>query len=88
MGVLFGCLAAYLLKKLHLSVAEPVPCLTRNLGILLCMQLSITLSESSQGFVFWSLIALLAMLWLVVYRPVDLRRRLATSRPAGFSRQP
>lgn len=84
LGVLFGCIAAYLLKKLHLSAAAPVPCLTRNLRILLCMQLTIALSESSQGFVFYSIVVLLGIMWVIVDRPVRLQSRVESARQSSF----
>ncbi len=79
LGVLIGCLGGYLLKKLHLSVAEQTPCLTRNLRILLSMQLVLALSESSQGFVFYSILLLLFVMWLFVLCPLRLGRRAEPS---------
>ena len=79
LGVLIGCLGGYLLKKLHLSVAEPAPCLTRNLRILLSMQLVLVLSESSQGFVFYSILMLLFAMWLFVLCPLRFNRRAEPS---------
>jgi hypothetical protein len=79
LGVLIGCLGGYLLKKLHLSVAEQTPCLTRNLRILLSMQLVLALSESSQGFVFYSILMLLFVMWLFVLCPLRLGRRAEPS---------
>lgn len=70
LGVVMGNLFGYLLKKLHLAAAAPQACLARNLSILLQLQLVLTLANSSEGFVFWSLLALLFILRLVVYRPV------------------
>jgi len=75
LGVLIGSLGGYLLKKLHLSVSEPVPSLARNLTILLSMQLVLAFSESSQGFVFYSLTAFLVFMGIYVRRPVRLRRQ-------------
>jgi len=70
LGVVLGTLFGYLLRSLHLAAAETTPCLMRNLSIVLKMQLSLTLANSSEGFVFWSITALLIVMWVLVERPI------------------
>lgn len=81
LGVVLGTLFAYLLRSLHLAAAVPNPCLTRNLGIVLKMQLSLMLANSSEGFVFWSLVALLLAMWLFIDRPFRLQTNLGNLAP-------
>lgn len=74
LGIVMGSLFGYLLRCLHLAAAAAQPCLARNLVIVLKLQLALTLANSSEGFVFWSLLGLLFLLWLMVRRPVRIGR--------------
>ena len=74
LGIVMGTLFGYLLKCLHLAAAAERPCLARNLSIVLKLQLVLTFANSSEGFVFWSLVGLLFLIWFVVRRPIRLGR--------------
>ena len=74
LGVLMGSLFGYLLKEYHLCAGSDPPCLARNVSTLLKLQLVLTFANSSEGFVFWSLLGLLGMLWVMVSRPIRLTK--------------
>jgi oligosaccharide repeat unit polymerase len=82
LAVILGSWFGLALRWLHLSAAA-APCLTRNLRITLLIQVGITLCNSSQGFVFYSLFALLALMWIGIDLPLLLHRWLrGASHPA------
>ncbi len=66
LGVVMGAYFGYVLRAIHLAARAARPCLTRNLRLMLALQLGLTLSNSSEGFVFYSILALLILIWLFV----------------------
>jgi len=73
LAVFLGSYYGYLLKALHLAARSEVSCLTRNIRLMLALQLGQTFSNSSEGFVFYSLVSLLVIIWLVVDFPLKIQ---------------
>lgn len=70
LAVFLGSYYGYLLKALHLAARSERQCLTRNIRLMLALQLGQTFSNSSEGFVFYSLVTLLVLIWIVVDFPL------------------
>lgn len=82
LAVLLGTYFAYLLRFLHLSAREPRQCLARNLRLLLLFQFGLTFANSSEGFVSYSILALLFLMGLFVDVRAPRESRLPQWNPA------
>jgi oligosaccharide repeat unit polymerase len=77
LAVLMGTLWATLLRAFHLILLDDPGCLTRNLQVVVLMQMCNPLTNTSDAFTFWTLLIFLVMLWLAVVR----QARIADQRP-------
>ena len=68
LAVLMGTLWATLLRAFHLILRDDPGCLTRNLQVVVLMQMCNPLTNTSDAFTFWTLLIFLVMLWLAVVR--------------------
>jgi len=82
LAIVLGAYFAYLLRFLHLAAREPTQCLARNLRLLLLFQLGLTFSNSSEGFVSYSILALLLIMGLCIDLPAAREARLPQGNPA------
>ena len=70
LGTCLGAAYGVVLRQIHLAAAEAAsPCLCRNLVLLILLQCGLPLTNTSDAFIFWALLGLLAMIWFVVIRP-------------------
>jgi oligosaccharide repeat unit polymerase len=76
LALILGCIFGVLLRMLHLAGAKDPPCLAKNLKIVLLMQMSLPLSNTSDAFTAWSMLALLLGLWIWVELPLKFGARL------------
>ena len=74
-AVIMGCLFGTLLRQLHLLGHKRPPCLVKNLKTVMLMQMCLPLSNTSDAFTFWSMLAMLGAIWLWVEFPVRLAVR-------------
>ncbi len=81
LGVIMGCLFGVLLRRLHLASRKRPCCLTKNFETVLFMQMALPLANTSDAFTTWSMLALLAGVWIWVELPLRLRP-MAAARPA------
>lgn len=82
LGTLLGALYAVVLRQIHLATQpdlatqiDPESCLYRNMTFLILLQCLLPLSNTSDGFIFWSQLGMLFLMWLTVSYP--LRRSAA-----------
>ena len=68
MALIMGTLWATLLRTQHLVIQEDPRCLTRNLRLVVLMQMCNPLTNTSDAFTFWTLLIFLLMMWLAVVR--------------------
>lgn len=68
MGIIMGIMLGTLLRYLHLlsNPGQP-PCLARNLTIVMLTQMVLIWTNTSDAFMFWSLLALLFIMRLIVF---------------------
>ena len=70
-GTLLGSLYAIVLRQIHLvAQSGGGSCLYRNMTFLILLQCLPPLSNTSDGFMFWSQLGLLFLMWLVVAYPL------------------
>jgi oligosaccharide repeat unit polymerase len=68
MAAIMGTLWGTLLRAVHLVVRGDRTCLTRNLSLVMLMQMCNPLTNTSDAFTFWTLLIFLVALWLAVHR--------------------
>ena len=68
LALVMGTVWATLLRHFHLVVEEDPRCLTRNLRLVVLMQMCNPLTNTSDAFTFWTLLIFLVMMWLAVVR--------------------
>ncbi len=78
LALILGCIFGMLLRMLHLAGTKDPPCLTKNLKIVLLMQMALPLANTSDAFTTWSMLAFLLCLWLWVELPIRLSPRAFT----------
>ena len=71
LGTLLGILFGSLLRIFHQVMKKRPPCLHYNLKLLILMEMSLHLSNTSNAFSFWTLGGLLALQWFVVDFPTS-----------------
>ena len=71
LGAVLGILFGSLLRIFHQTVIKRPPCLHYNMKLLILMEMSLHLSNTSNAFSFWALGGLLALQWLAVDFPVS-----------------
>ncbi len=70
LGVILGAGYGIVLRQVHLAAQQVnQPCLTRNLILLITLQCGFPLSNTSDAFIFWVLLAVLALIALFVIMP-------------------
>lgn len=69
LGVLMGAAFGFLLRNLHLAGKAPVPCLTRNVKIVMLIQMLLPFSNTSDAFTTWSMLGMLALILVLVDFP-------------------
>jgi oligosaccharide repeat unit polymerase len=74
-GAIMGCLFGTLLRTLHLQKDKRPPCLVKNLRTVMLTQMCLPLSNTSDAFTFWSMLALLGAMVLWIDVPVRLAAR-------------
>jgi len=77
LAVLLGAYFSYLLRFLHLAARQDRQCLLRNLRLLLLIQLGLTFANSSEGFVSYSILALLLLMRLFIDVPARPKAKAA-----------
>lgn len=80
LALILGCIFGVLLRMLHLAGSKTQPCLTKNLKIVLLMQMALPLANTSDAFTSWSMLAFLAALWLWVELPLRIEPSLRARR--------
>jgi oligosaccharide repeat unit polymerase len=69
LALILGIVLGTLLRYLHLLCqASPAACLSRNLCVVILMQMLLVWTNSSDAFMFWALLALLAAIKVLVFR--------------------
>lgn len=68
MAAIMGTLWGSLLRAGHLVARGDRTCLTRNLSLVILMQMCNPLTNTSDAFTFWTLLIFLIVLWLAVER--------------------
>ena len=68
MAAIMGILWGTLLRAAHLVARGDRTCLTRNLSLVMLMQMCNPLTNTSDAFTFWTLLIFLVALWLAVDR--------------------
>ena len=68
MAAIMGTLWGTLLRAAHLVASGDRTCLTRNLSLVILMQMCNPLTNTSDAFTFWTLLIFLVALWLAVDR--------------------
>lgn len=69
MGVIFGIVLGTLSRQMTLlSNGDQPPCVARNLSALILTQMMLIWANTSDAFIFWALLGLLAIMKLVVFR--------------------
>ncbi|MCX6934757.1 MAG: hypothetical protein NTZ01_00940 [Verrucomicrobia bacterium] len=78
MAVIMGTLWATLLRTLHLVARDDARCLTRNLRLVILIQMCHSLTNTSDAFTFWSLLIFSVTMWLAVERQARRTPRAAS----------
>jgi oligosaccharide repeat unit polymerase len=69
LALILGIVLGTLLRYLHLLCkGNPAACLSRNLRVVILMQMLLVWTNSSDAFMFWALLALLAAFKVLVFR--------------------
>jgi hypothetical protein len=97
LGTLLGSLYAVVLRQIHLATQpdpatqiDPESCLYRNMTFLILLQCLLPLSNTSDGFILWTQLGMLFLMWLTVACP--LRRSMArvalSKNPPAYRNEP
>ena len=66
LALILGCLFGTLLRTLHLVAAKRPPCLHSSLRVVMLMQMCLPLTNTSDAFTFWAILAFLLLEWAYV----------------------
>lgn len=80
LGILLGAAFGLLLRCLHLAGMSDRPCLTRNVKIVMLIQMLLPLSNTSDAFTTWSMLGMFTMVFFFVDLPSRWSARHARSR--------
>jgi hypothetical protein len=77
LGTMLGAAFGLVLRQVHLAARADPPCLSRNLSLLILLQCGFTLTNTSDAFILWVLLAVLGLIWLFVIAPARREAALA-----------